>query len=149
MAMRASWLGCVVAMIQGSWSALAITLAAGVEYRTFAARRTLESRSHFGQVQPQFRHGAAQSVAVHPQFLGRFALVAPVRHQNFAQILPFELAHGILIADAAGMHLRHQDVQFFSHSSLLQFHLESFDLGYQTSLYGESHYGINFPYDTP
>src|SRR6202012_433370 len=36
-----------------------------------------------------------------------------------AQILPFELPHRVLIADAAGVHLRHQAIQFSSHFHLL------------------------------
>ena len=39
--------------------------------------------------------------------------------QHFAQILPLEFAYGILVADAAGMHLCHQAVQFSSHVHLL------------------------------
>ena len=42
-------------------------------------------------------------------------------HQHFAQILPLEFAHGIFIANAAGMHLRHQAVQFSSHIHLLHY----------------------------
>ncbi len=95
------------------------------EYRTFAARRTLEPGANFGQIQSQFRHGAAQGIAVHPQLFGGLALVTPVCHQNFAQILLLEFANGILVGNAAGMHLRHQAGQFSFHVHLLLLYLNS------------------------
>ena len=82
-------------------------------------RRTLEPGANFGQVQPQLCHGAAQRIAVHAQFFRRFALVPPVRHQNLAELLLLEFPNGVFEADAAGVHLGHQAVQFSSHASLL------------------------------
>src|ERR1039458_8888282 len=73
-------------------SALAISLTKRSIYRTFAPRRTLEFGTDFGQLQSQFRHRAAQRVAMHSQFFRRLALVSPVRYQHLAQILPLELA---------------------------------------------------------
>src|SRR6266567_9284657 len=84
------------------------------EYRTFATRRTLETGAHFGEAQFELRHGPAQGVAVHAQFLRRLTLVATVRDQHLAKVLPSELANGIIVADSAGMHLCHQAVQFSS-----------------------------------
>src|ERR1700685_846423 len=96
-------------------SALAIALACRSQHKTFATRRTLEARANFGEAEAELGHGAAQGVAVDAKLLRRLTLVSPVRHQHFAQILSFELANGIVIANAAGMHLCHQAIQFSSH----------------------------------
>src|SRR5579862_9020104 len=101
-------------------SALAIALAKRVIYRTLAAGRTLEPCADLGQIQPQLGHSAAEGIAMHTELFCRLALISPMRHQDLAQILPLELAHGIVIADAAGVHLRHKAVQFSSHASLLK-----------------------------
>jgi hypothetical protein len=100
-------------------SGSAIALSECAEYWTLGPRWALESGTHFGQLQAKLGHGAAQRIAVHSKLFGRFALVSPVCHQNFAQILSFELTHGFLVADAAGVHLCHQAIQFFSHINLL------------------------------
>src|SRR5664280_2934578 len=105
MATRASWFFSLMgdSMFSGTASALAEALAHRAIHRTLAPRRTLEPGAHFGKTQSQFRHGAAQRVAVHAQFFGSLTLVSPVCHQHFAQILPFEFAHRIFIADPAGV----------------------------------------------
>ena len=59
-------------------SSLAVALAVGAEYWTFAAHRTLEPGAHSGQFQSQLCHRAAQRIAVHPQLFRGLALVAPV-----------------------------------------------------------------------
>jgi len=92
---------------------------------TFAARRTLEPRANFRQIESEFRHGAAQGIAVHAQLVSGLTLVTPVCYQNFAQILPLEIANGILVGNAAGMHLRHQAGQFSFHVHLLLLYLNS------------------------
>lgn len=102
--------------------ALTVALAEGAEYRTFAADRTLEPGAHLGQVQTEFCHGTAQRIAVHSQLFGRLALVATMRHQNFAQVLFFKLAHGLLVGNAAGVHLGNQAVEFSFHVHLLNLH---------------------------
>src|ERR1035441_5920197 len=89
--MRASFVSGVVSMSSGESSAPAVNLPRRAEYRTLAARRTLETGSHLGQMEPQLRHGAAERVAVHSQLFGRLTLVSPVRQQNFAQVLLLEL----------------------------------------------------------
>jgi hypothetical protein len=89
------------------------------KYRTFAAGRTLEAGANFGQIEAKLGHGPAEGIAVDAQFFRGLALVAPVRNQHFTQVLPFEFAHGILVADSAGMHLRHKAVQFSFHFDLL------------------------------
>jgi len=71
-------------MFSGAASALAKDLARGAINRTFRARRTLEAGADLCQAQAKFRHGPAQRVAVHAEFLGSFALVATVRNQHFA-----------------------------------------------------------------
>jgi hypothetical protein len=63
---------------------------------------------------------------VHSQLFGRLALVTPVRCQHFAQILPFELSHRIIIANAAGVHLRNKAVQFSSHFNPLLIYFATF-----------------------
>src|ERR1035441_2746837 len=100
-------------------SSLAVCLAEGAKYWTFAAGRTLEAGAHLRQFESQFRHGAAQRIAVHPQLFGRLALVSPVLDQHFAEVLSLELAHRFLVGNAAGVHLRYQAVQFSSHVHLL------------------------------
>src|SRR5579863_416471 len=65
-------------------SALAIALACRAEYRTFAARRTLEAGANLGQAESQLGHRAAQRVTVHAKLLGGLALVAPMRKKHFA-----------------------------------------------------------------
>src|ERR1700721_926766 len=112
MAMRASEVGSNVSMSWVEHSALAEGLAHRAEYRTFAAGRTLEAGPHFGQIEFKFGHGAAERVAMDAQLFSRLALVSPVCHQDFAQILPFKIAHGIFVTNAVGVHLRYQDVQF-------------------------------------
>src|ERR1035437_10269509 len=102
----------------GTPSALAEALAHSAEYRTFAAGRTLEPGPHLSQIEAQLRHGAAQRVAVHAEFCGRLTLVAPVCHEHFTQILFLEFAYGLLVRNTAGVHLRHQAVQFSSHFNL-------------------------------
>src|ERR1700733_537579 len=96
-------------------SALAVALARRSKQKTFAAWRTLEAGPHFGETEAKLCHGTAQRVAMDAQLVRRFTLVAPVRHQHLAQVLSFELANGILVTDAAGMHLCHQVVQLSSH----------------------------------
>ena len=100
-------------------SALAVALAKRAVYRTFAPWRTLELGAHFGKIQAQLSHGAAQRVAMHAEFFRRLALVSPVRHQHLPQILPLEIAHRLFIAEAARVHLRNQAFQFSFHSILL------------------------------
>jgi hypothetical protein len=97
---------------------LAIALSDHAIDRTLAAGRTLEAGANFSQIKAQLSHGTAKSVAVHTEFLGSFALVSAIGYQDFAEVLTLELAHGFFIANAAGVHLRHQAVQFSSHASL-------------------------------
>jgi hypothetical protein len=94
---------CVSGICISSGRALALPIEGTdrAKYWTFAARRTLEGGAHFCQVELKFGHRAAQRVAVHAQFFGCLTLIAPVRYQNFSQILPFEVAYRFLIANSA------------------------------------------------
>jgi hypothetical protein len=98
---------------------LAAALAYDSKYRTFAAGRTLEPGADFRQADAQFGHGAAKGIPVNAQLLCRLTLVSLVGCQHFAQILPFELSYGVLVADAGGMHLCNQAVQVSSHVTLV------------------------------
>jgi len=72
-----------------------------IEYRTFAAGRTLESGANFCEAEAKFRHRATQSVAMHPQLLGRLALVASISDKHFAKVLSSEFANGVVVFNAA------------------------------------------------
>ena len=90
-----------------------------VEYRTFAARRTLEAGgTNLCRIDGQLGNGAAERVAVHAQLLGSFALISPVMRQHFDKKAPFELPHRLVVGNAAGVHLRHKVFQFTLHSCL-------------------------------
>jgi hypothetical protein len=108
-------------MLQESGLALAETLAYSSKDKTFAAWRTLEPSANLGEAKAELGHRAAQGVAMDAKFLGGLTLIASVSYQHFAQILPLELANSIVIADAAGMHLRDQAIQFSSHVHPLLF----------------------------
>jgi hypothetical protein len=90
----------------------------GLKGRTLAARRTLETIADLFGVEFQFGDGAPQGVAVHAELLRRFALVAPVMRQHFHDETPLELAHGLVVVNTAGMHLRHKTVQLTFHRNL-------------------------------
>jgi len=106
-------------MLLAERSALAEALAEGAIYRTFAAGWTLEAGAYFSQFEAQFGHAPAQGVAVHSKLFSGLALVTLVCHKHFAQILPLEFANGVLVGDAAGVHLCHKAIQFSSHFYLL------------------------------
>jgi hypothetical protein len=80
---------------------LAIALSIHAVYRTFTAGRTLEAGANFGKIEAKFSHCPAQGVAMHAEFFGSFALVAPVCHKDLAQVLALEFADRFFIADTA------------------------------------------------
>src|SRR5690348_15995923 len=89
------------------------------KYRTFTAAGTLEAAANLRRIDLKLGDGAAERVAVHAKFLGRFALVAPVMRKHFDEVALLEFAHGFVVGDAAVMHLGHKAVQFASHVKTL------------------------------
>src|SRR5437588_2644698 len=85
--------------------------------RPGAARRPPRAAADGADVELQLGDGAAQSIAVHPQFAGSFALIAVVLLQHAQQEALLELAYGLGIQNAALVHLHHQRFQLVLHSN--------------------------------
>jgi ribonuclease I len=106
-------------MVPAERSALAEALAECAVYRTFAAGRTLEASAHFSQFETELGHAPAEGVSVHSQLFSGLTLITLVCHQHFAEILPLEIANGVLVRNAARVHLSHKAIQLSSHVYLL------------------------------
>jgi hypothetical protein len=85
---------------------------------THGAWRTLEAIADLGGIHVKLGDGAAQSIPVHAEFLGGFALVAAMGGEHFENEPLFELADGFVVSNATGVHLADQAVQLAFHRVL-------------------------------
>ena len=63
-------------------------------------------------VHVQLGEGAAESVAMHAEFFGGFALVALVMREHFEDVALLELANGLRVRDTGTVHLCDQTIHF-------------------------------------
>src|SRR5277367_352256 len=84
----------------------------GAIRQPFAGRRPTYALANLCAAHIQLRQGPAQGVAVHPEFLGSLALVAPVMRQHLEDVALLELAYSLVVGDSGTMHLRNQNIQF-------------------------------------
>jgi hypothetical protein len=74
--------------------------------------------AHFRGVDLKFGENAAESIAMHSEFFGSFALITAVGSKHFKDKAPLEFTHGFIVGDATSVHLGDQAVQFSFHSKL-------------------------------
>lgn len=83
--------------------------------RPRAARRTFAAVAELPDIDPQFIHGAAEGVAMHPQLAGSAALVALVFFQHSGNEPSFKFAYGLRIENIASVHLLHECFELIFH----------------------------------